>query len=310
MKAVVYNGPNRLTIEDRPKPSIEAPTDAIVRVTYTTICGTDLHLLHNDIPCKPGCILGHEGVGVIDAIGPSVTNLQVSQTLLISCITSCGHSRFCRKGIIDGIQAEYVRIPHASFSLHPLSDEIDPKAYVMLSNVFPTAFECGIFNGDIKPGARVAILGAGPISLTALMILKRGYGLPRQTLEACRTLTNAEWFDVVIEAAGAKETFDLSQYLVSPGGTIASLGVHGSSCAFLMNHLWHRNICFRTSLEDTSTTPDLLKMVKSGILTPEISLSHTFSFSEIDQAYEVFRAASTHRSMKVLLTLGSVRQSD
>ncbi|RAH76248.1 alcohol dehydrogenase [Aspergillus japonicus CBS 114.51] len=349
MKAVVYNGPHRLAIENRPKPSIEEPTDAIVKVTYTTICGTDLHLLQNDIPCKPGCILGHEGVGVVDSVGPSVTNLQVGQTVLISCITSCGHCRFCRKGMssqcttggwilgnqIDGTQAAYVRIPHASFSLHQLPPEIDPKAYVMLSDVFPTAFECGILNGDIKPGARVAILGAGPIALTALMILKQGYGLSRQvviigrgeyrleratelgadhvlttmdgrdkTLEACRKLTEGELFDVVIEAAGAKETFDLSQYLVAPGGTIASLGVHGSSCAFHLEHLWHRNICLRTSLVDTSTTPELLKMVQAGILAPDAFLSHTFELDEIEQAYEVFRAASTHRSMKVLLTLG------
>ncbi|KAL2864260.1 putative zinc-containing alcohol dehydrogenase [Aspergillus lucknowensis] len=347
MKALVYQGPNCLALEERPKPSIQDPTDAIVKVTHTTICGTDIHLLQNEIPCNPDCILGHEGVGIIEAIGSGVTNFYPDQLVLISCITSCGYCLHCRKGMpsnclsggftlgnkIDGTQAEYVRVPHASFSLHLLPDTIDRKASVLLSDVFPTAYECGIRNGQIRPGSRVAIIGPGPIGLAALSMLKSlfgpalvvviGRGKSRldaakaagadhtlstldgigELTERSNALTGDRGFDVVIEAVGSKQAFEISQALVAAGGTIATLGVYGSKCDLHLEKLWNRNICLKTGLVDTVSTPELLEMAKAGILRPESLVSHNFSLDEIEQAYTVVRAASEHGTMKVVITI-------
>jgi alcohol dehydrogenase len=184
MKALIYQGPAKKAVEERPKPEITAPTDAIVRVTKTTICGTDLHILKGDVPsCQPGRILGHEGVGVIDTAGSGVTAFKSGDRVLISCISSCGKCVYCRKlmyshcttggwilgSTIDGTQAEFVRIPYADTSLYHIPDGADEEALVMLSDILPTGFECGVLNGKVQPGTTVAIVGAGPIGLAALL---------------------------------------------------------------------------------------------------------------------------------------------
>src|SRR6202142_3315610 len=134
MKAFVYHGPGQRAVEDRPEPTIQAPTDAIVKMVKTTICGTDLHILKGDVPtCAPGRILGHEGVGVVEKVGPAVTAFKAGDHVLISCISACGKCEYCRKQMfshcatggwilgnkIDGTQAEFVRIPYADTSLYP-----------------------------------------------------------------------------------------------------------------------------------------------------------------------------------------------
>src|ERR1700690_374634 len=187
MKALVYLGPSKKTVEERPKPEIPAPTDAIVRITKTTICGTDLHILKGDVPtCQPGRILGHEGVGIIEKVGAAVTTFKPGDRVMISCISACGKCEYCRKGMyshcstggwilgnsIDGTQAEYVRIPHADTSLYKIPQGADEEAVVMLSDIFPTGFECGVLNGKIEPGNTIAIIGAGPIGLATLLTAK------------------------------------------------------------------------------------------------------------------------------------------
>ena len=184
MKALVYRGPGKKALEDRPKPQITAPTDAIVRILKTTICGTDLHILKGDVPtCEPGRILGHEGVGIVDQVGPAVTAFKPGDHVLISCISACGKCDFCRKQMyshcttggwilgnkIDGTQAEFVRTPFADTSLYPIPEGADEEALVMLSDILPTGFECGTLNGKVQPGSTVAIVGAGPIGLAALL---------------------------------------------------------------------------------------------------------------------------------------------
>lgn len=288
MKAVVYSGNTAITVEDRPKPALLEPTDAIVRVLYTTICGTDLHILQGHVPtCTPGRVLGHEGVGVVVSLGAAVTNFNIGQTVLISCITSCGTCFYCRKKMpsqctsggwilgntIDGTQAEYVRVPHASFSLHDLPKSIHPRVAVTLSDTIPTAYECGILNGQIQPGSTVAIIGTGPIGLAILQMARNlfgpamtvvvGRGQPRletaksmgahhvlsildgneSVISSALGLTNNRGFDVVIEAVGTKESFEVAQGLIGAGGTIASLGVFGQSCELHLDKLWNRNIC-------------------------------------------------------------------
>jgi alcohol dehydrogenase len=184
MKALVYLGPNNKALEERPKPVIVAPTDAIVKVTSTTICGTDLHILKGDVPtCTPGRILGHEGVGIVDAVGSAVTAFKVGDPVLISCVSACGKCVNCRRQMyshcstggwilgnsIDGTQAEFVRIPHADMSLYAIPAGADHEALVMLSDILPTGLECGVLNGRVQPGATVAIVGSGPVGLAALL---------------------------------------------------------------------------------------------------------------------------------------------
>ncbi|KAM0121077.1 hypothetical protein ACP6JC_002230 [Aspergillus fumigatus] len=320
LKAVIYTGNNKFSVEDRPIPVILEPTDAIVKVLHTTICGTDLHILQGHVAtCTPGRILGHEGVGVIDSLGAAVTNFKAGQTVLISCITSCGTCHDCRRKMpsqcesggwilgnkIDGTQAEYVRIPHASFSLHALPEGIDPEVAVTLSDTVPTSYECGILNGDIQPGATVAIIGTGPIGLMILQMAKNlfgpamtvvvGRGQPRleianamgadhtlsvlggqdEVISAALAVTKERGFDVVIEAVGTVESFAIAQALVGAGGTLASLGVFGESCELRLEKLWHRNICLRTRLVDGVSTPDLLKMVEAGGIDPRFLVSHS-----------------------------------
>lgn len=343
MKALVYHGPGKCSLEDRPPPSLLDPTDAIVRVTRTTICGTDLHILKGDVPtCEPGRILGHEGVGIVHEIGSAISSFKPGDHVLISCISSCGKCQYCRRGMyshcetggwilgnrIDGTQAEYVRIPHADTSLYPISPNADEDALVMLSDILPTGFECGVLNGKVEPGGTVAIVGAGPIGLAALLTAQfyspaRLMMIDRDTnrLEIARRfgatdcidigsvdpaaavleLTEGVGADCVIEAVGVPATFELCEAIVAPGGTIANIGVHGVKADIHLEKLWDRNIAITTRLVDTVSTPMLLRTVRSGKLDPKQLITHRFKLTEISSAYDTFgRAADTH-ALKVLI---------
>jgi alcohol dehydrogenase len=342
MRALVYHGPGRKALEERPTPVVTHPGDAIVRVTRTTICGTDLHILKGDVPtCQPGTILGHEGVGVIDAVGRAVSGFAPGDRVLISCITSCGRCEYCRKGMyshcldggwilgnrIDGTQAEYVRIPHADFSLHHVPEGADEEALTMLSDILPTGFECGVLNGKVQPGCSVAIVGSGPIGLAALMTaqffspahlividpdryrleIARRFGATdvmapgADTVAQVQALTGGRGADVVIEAVGVPASFELCEELVAPGGTIANVGVHGTKVDLHLERLWSHNITITTRLVDTVSTPQLLKSVVARKLDPATLVTHRFRLDDMMQAYDTFgRAADTH-AVKVVI---------
>ena len=344
MKALVYHGKGKRAWESTPKPSILEATDAIVRITTTTICGTDLHILKGDLPAiVDGRILGHEGVGVIDDVGSNVAGFKNGDKVLVSCVTSCGKCSFCRRGMyshcrtggwilgntIDGTQAEYVRIPHADTSLYPLTPEADEEAVVMLSDIFPTGLECGVLNGQVKPGDTVVIVGAGPIGLAALLTAKLyspaeivmidlddnrlevalAFGATRsvnssdgKAVERVMALTNAAGVDVAIEAVGIRATFDICQSIIAPGGRIANVGVHGKSVELHLEKLWSHNITLTTRLVDTVTTPMLLQAVLSGRLDAKKLISHRFELREIMKAYDTFGNAAEERVLKVILT--------
>ncbi|MEY2562233.1 MAG: alcohol dehydrogenase [Verrucomicrobiota bacterium] len=344
MKALTYLGPGRRALEERPKPFIKAATDAIVRVTATTICGTDLHILKGDVPSvTAGRILGHEGVGIIEEVGASVSNFQVGTHVLISCITSCGKCTNCRKGMfshcengggwilgntIDGTQAEYVRIPHADNSLHPIPAGADEEALVMLSDILPTGYECGVLNGRVKPGDTVAIVGAGPIGLAALLTaqfyapaalimidadknrleLSTSFGATNvvsnigNAVPEVMALTDNRGVDVAIEAVGVPESFDTCQRIVAAGGHIANIGVHGKPVQLNLDKLWSHNVTITTGLVDTVTTPLLLKTVIARKLQPEQLITHHFPFSEAMKAYDTFSDAINQRALKVIIT--------
>jgi alcohol dehydrogenase len=341
MKALVYHGPGKRALEDKPKPAIKGSTDAVVRITRTTICGTDLHIMKGDVPTvTDGRILGHEGVGIIDEPGSAMTNFHAGDKVLISCITSCGKCGACRNGMyshcehggwilgntIDGTQAEYVRIPHADTSLYRIPEGGDEEALVMLSDILPTGFECGVLNGQIKPGDTVAIVGAGPIGLATLLTAQ--FYSPSEIvmidtdanrLAVAKTLgatilvqdnavdevmkiTRGLGVDVVVEAVGVPATFDICQQIVAAGGHIANVGVHGRSVELHLEKLWSSNITITTRLVDTVSTPMLMKNVQSGRLQPRKLITHHFALGDIMKAYDTFGNAAKEKALKVILT--------
>jgi alcohol dehydrogenase len=344
MKALVYHGPGNKSWEEKPRPTLQQTSDVIVRITKTTICGTDLHILKGDVPeVTDGRILGHEGVGIVEESGTSVTNFKPGDHVLISCITSCGKCDYCKRGmyshcenggwilghLIDGTQAEYVRIPHADNSLYHIPPGSDEEALVMLSDILPTGFECGVLNGQIKPGDTVAIVGAGPVGLAALLTAqfytpaeiimidpddnrlavskKLGASqtinnLKVNAVDRIKELTAKKGVDVAIEAVGIPDTFELCQFLVAPGGRIANVGVHGKSATFHLEILWAHNITVTTRLVDTVTTPMLLKTVQSKKLDSKQLITHHFKLSEIIKAYDTFQHAAKEKALKVIMS--------
>jgi alcohol dehydrogenase len=343
MKAFIYHGPGKKALEERPKPEIAAPTDAIVKITKTTICGTDLHILKGDVPtCDPGRILGHEGVGIIEKVGPAVTAFKPGDRVLISCITACGKCPACRKLMyshcttggwilgnkIDGTQAEFVRIPHADTSLYPIPDGADEEALVMLSDILPTGFECGVLNGKVQPGGSVAIVGAGPIGLAALLtaqfyspaeiilidlddnrleVAKR-FGATAtinsadgKAVETVMKMTDGRGVDAAIEAVGIPATFELCEKIVAQGGVIANIGVHGAKVDLHLENLWDRNITITTRLVDTVSTPMLLNTVRTHKIDPKRLITHRFTLDHILEAYETFGHAAAAKALKVII---------
>ncbi len=344
MKALIYNGPGKMALQDRAIPGITAPTDAIVRVTKTTICGTDLHIIKGDVPsCQPGRILGHEGVGIIDSVGDAVTSFKAGDHVLISCISACGKCDYCRRQMyshcttggwilghkIDGTQAEFVRTPHADFSLHHIPKGADEEALVMLSDILPTGFECGVLNGKVSPGSVVAIVGAGPIGLASLLTAQfyspgqiilidlddnrlkvaENFGATAtinsangKAVDAVMALTDNRGADCVIEAVGIPATFELCQALVAPGGIIANVGVHGKKVDLHLETLWDRNIAITTRLVDTATIPMLFKTVAAKKIDPAVLITHHFELADIMNAYETFGNAAKTKALKVIIS--------
>jgi len=343
MKAFVYQGLGKSGLADRPKPEITAPTDAIVKIVKTTICGTDLHILKGDVPtCTPGRILGHEGVGVVDQVGAAVTAFKPGDRVIVSCVSACGKCEYCRRGMyshcttggwilgntIDGTQAEYVRTPHADTSLYHIPAGSDEEALVMLSDILPTGFECGVLNGKVQPGATVAIVGSGPIGLAALLTAQfyspaeiimvdfddnrletaRKFGATTiinakdgKAVEKIMKMTGGRGVDTAIEAVGVPASFITCEDIVAPGGIIANIGVHGVKVDLHLEKLWDRNIAITTRLVDTVTTPMLLKTVESHKVDPTKLITHHFKLDRIMDAYETFGHAAKTNALKVII---------
>jgi alcohol dehydrogenase len=343
MKALVYNGPGQRSWREVPDPVIRDPEDAIVRVDAVTICGTDLHILKGDVPTvEPGRILGHEAVGTVTAVGSGVRGVAIGDRVLISCITSCGRCEYCRQGhygqclggggwilghLIDGTQAEQVRVPFADRSVYKLPDNVSDEQAVLLADILPTAYEVGVLNGKVSPGDTVVIVGAGPIGLAAIATsnlfspsrimvvdaadsrrkaaLERGADLalgPDEDVEAAvRELTGGLGADVAIEAVGVPDTFELCTRVVRPGGTVANVGVHGAPATLHLEDLWIKNVTITTGLVDTSTTPRLLSMLAAGRLELPGLITHRFGLDEMQDAYDVFSRPAVTGALKVAL---------
>jgi alcohol dehydrogenase len=348
MKALVYHGPGAPVWEDAPRPELAADTDAIVRVDATTICGTDLHILKGDMPAVlDGRILGHEAVGTVEQIGSGVKNVKVGDRVLVSCVSACGACRFCREARfgqctggggwilgyqIDGTQAEYVRVPFADNSTYPVPAGVSDEELLMLADILPTAYEVGVLNGQVRPGDVVAVVGAGPIGLSAISGAKLfsprlviAIDLASSRLEAAKqfgadvTINNSEQdpiaavmeltdglgADVAIEAVGAAATFELAADLVRPVGRIANIGVHGGPVTLHLERLWTRDVTITTGLVDTYSTPTLLRLLASHQIDAKRFVTHRFGFDDFAAAYDVFSRAGETGALKVVLSRDS-----
>jgi alcohol dehydrogenase len=345
MRALVYHGPGKRSWDTVPNPTLQAPTDAIVKIDTATICGTDLHILKGDVPAvKPGTILGHEAVGTIVETGAAVTNFQIGDHVLVSCITSCGSCRFCKEArygqctggggwifghLIDGLQAEYARIPFADNSLYKVPAGLTDEQVLFLSDILPTSFEVGVLNGGVTPGDTVAIVGAGPIGLAAVMTAKlytpaqiividlddgrlakaKEFGADitinngrEDAVKRVFELTKGHGADVAVEAVGIPATFELAAELIRPGGKLANVGVHGKPATLHLEKLWIRDVTITTGLVDSRTIPQLLSLIEGGRLDPTVLATHHFSMNEAMEAYDVFADAAKTHALKVVLT--------
>jgi alcohol dehydrogenase len=345
MKALVYHGPGKKAWEDVARPELVADTDAIVRVDTTTICGTDLHILKGDVPAMTdGRVIGHEAVGTVEEVGAGVKNVRVGDRLLVSCVSACGACRFCREGRygqcaggggwilgneIDGTQAEYVRVPFADNSTYPVPDGVSDEELLMLADILPTGYEVGVLNGQVHPGDVVAVVGAGPIGLSAVSSARlfspslviaidvaparleaaKQFGADvvvnnaeLDPIAAVRELTAGLGADVAIEAVGVPATFELAVDLVRPVGRVANIGVHGKAATLHLERLWDRDVTITTGLVDTYSTPTLLRLLASHQINAQRFVTHRFGFDDFLQAYDVFSRAGETGALKVVLS--------
>jgi alcohol dehydrogenase len=349
MKALVYKGPGKKSWEEVPDPKILQSTDVIVKMVATTICGTDLHILKGDVPeVEVGRILGHEGIGVITEIGSGVTRLAVGDRVILSCVSSCGRCSNCRQGLfshcldpeglagigwifgymIDGTQAEFVRVPFAENSVYPMPKGMTDAEGILLSDILPTGFEIGVQYGQVNPGDVVAVIGSGPVGLSAVMTsslygpsrviaidlddarLKRASDFGATDTvnsgdadwkEQVLALTDGAGVDVAIEAVGLPQTFTMATEIVRPGGSVANIGVHGKPVELALNELWIKNIMISMGLVNTNTLGMLLKLVAEHKLPVDKFVTHTFTFDQVLEAYDVFANAAKHDALKVLI---------
>jgi alcohol dehydrogenase len=345
MKGLVYHGPGQKSWDSVADPKPEAATDVVVRIDTTTICGTDLHILKGDVPAvESGRLLGHEAVGTVVARGAAVATLDEGDRVIVPAITSCGRCSYCKRQIpshcqgagglgwifghlIDGTQAEYARVPFAETSVHPVPEGVSDEQVLFLTDILPTGFEMGVRNGGVEPGDVVAVVGAGPVGLAAIMTGKLSGASKiiaidpassrREKARECGAdevldaggdveaqvgaLSGGLGADVAIEAVGVPETFETCTRIVRPGGRVANIGVHGAPATLHLEELWIKNITITMGLVDGTTVPTLLTLVRDGRIDPGKLATHDFELSEIENAYDVFGNADQHNALKVVL---------
>jgi alcohol dehydrogenase len=342
MKALVYNGPGSIEWTDRPDPTIKQDTDVIMRVTTTTICGSDTHILKGGVPDTPaGTILGHEGVGVVEEVGPSVSNVKVGDRVLATCVTACGYCRFCTAGqygqclnggwalghLIDGVQAEFARIPYAQNSMYRIPEALSDEQVVFLTDILSTGFETGVLAGQVAPGDTVVIVGSGPVGLSAvltarlfspanLVVVDLVESRRKKALEMGAThavapedakalvmeLTGGLGADVTIEAAGFPAPFEMAADLVRSGGRIANIGVHEEPVTLHLETLWAKQVTITTGIPSTLKIPQLMRAIETGTLDPTVLVSHRMPLADMVAGYETFKNAATTNALKVVLT--------
>jgi len=344
MKALVYHGPGQRGWDTVDDPTIIDQGDIVVRIDTSTICGSDLHILKGDVPeTTPGTVLGHEAVGTVQEIGAAVSTVAVGDRVLLSCISSCGRCRFCKEArygqclggggwifghLINGLQAEYARVPFADNSVYKIPEQLSDEQVLFLSDILPTAYEVGVLNGKVAPGDVVAVIGAGPIGLAAILTASlytpgrivaidladtrlqsaRAFGADvtinnghQDALAEIMELTDGLGADVAFEAVGLPDTFELATGLIRPGGRVANIGVHGHSATLHLESLWTRDVTITTGLVDTRTIPQLMALVASGRLDPTVFATHHVALGDTMAAYDTFADAANTGALKVVL---------
>jgi alcohol dehydrogenase len=344
MKALVYHGPGERGWDTVDDPTIIDPTDAIVRIDTSTICGTDLHILKGDVPeTTPGTILGHEAVGTIQEVGAGVSTVAPGDRVLMSCVSSCGRCRFCKEGrygqclggggwifghLINGLQAEYARVLFADNSVYKVPAQLTDEQVLFLADILPTSFEVGVLNGMVSPGDVVAIVGAGPIGLAAILTARlytpgrivaidladsrlqsaTRFGADEtinnsreDALAKVMEMTDGLGADVAFEAVGVPDTFELAADLIRPGGRVANIGVHGKAASLHLEKLWIRDVTITTGLVDTYSIPQLMRLIASGRLDPSLFATHRFALGDTMAAYDTFADAANTGALKVVL---------
>jgi alcohol dehydrogenase len=345
MQALVYHGPGEKARQEVPEPEITDDGDVIVRVDATTICGTDLHILAGDVPeVRPGRVLGHEAVGTVVEAGDGIRKFSPGDRVLVSSISACGTCRFCREGrygqclcgggwvlghTVDGTQAEYVRVPFADTSMFRLPAGLTDDEALMLADVLPTGYEVGVLAGGVRPGDVVAVVGAGPVGLSAITSAQlfspshivaidrsdarldaaKQFGADvtvnnslQDPLAVIKDLTGRLGADVSIEAVGTPGTFELAVKLIRAGGRIANIGLHGRAATLHLEDEWMKDITITTGLVDTSSIPILMHLLTTGQIDAKRFVTHHFSLDEFDEAYDVFARAADTGALKVVLT--------
>jgi len=344
MKALVFGGAGQRSWDSADDPRIVDPTDVIVKIDLTTICGTDLHILQGDVPeTTPGTILGHEAVGTVQELGAGVSTLSVGDRVLLSCVSACGRCRYCKEGrygqclggggwifghTIHGLQAEYARVPFADNSVYRVPDELTDEQVLFLADILPTSYEVGVLNGRVSPGDVVAIVGAGPIGLAAILTARLytpgeivAIDLADTRLESARRfgadttinngredpvarimeLTDGLGADAALEAVGVPQTFELATELIRPGGRVANIGVHGKAATLHLEKLWIRDVTVTTGLVDTFSIPQLMRLIARGRLEPSLFATHRFALGDTMTAYDTFADAANTNALKVVL---------
>ena len=294
-----------------------------------------------------GTILGHEAVGTIQEVGAGVSTVAPGDRVLMSCVSSCGRCRFCKEGrygqclggggwifghLINGLQAEYARVPFADNSVYKVPAQLSDEQVLFLADILPTSFEVGVLNGMVSPGDVVAIVGAGPIGLAAILTARLytpgrivAIDLADSRLESAtrfgadETINNSRedalakvmemtdglGADVAFEAVGVPDTFELAADLIRPGGRVANIGVHGKAASLHLEKLWIRDVTITTGLVDTFSIPQLMRLIASGRLDPSLFATHRFALGDTMSAYDTFADAANTGALKVVLQGGN-----
>jgi alcohol dehydrogenase len=339
MKAAVFEGPERIVIEERPLPSC-GPNDAIVKVTLTTICGTDVHIWREEYPVARGRIVGHEPVGVIHELGGAVEGYAVGERVLVGAITPCGSCFYCQShsesqcsghedrwemiggwrlgNSIDGVQAEYFRVPYAQANLAQIPDDLTDEQCVLLADIASTGISAAE-TAQVQIGQSVAVFAQGPIGLCAtagarlkgasLIIgvdaIEGRLNLSRQMgadevidftqedpVAAIKRLTGGRGVDVAIEALGTQQTFQSCLDATRPGGVVSSLGVYGGKLEVPVESFVYgigdKRILTTLCPGGKERMRKLMELVRHGKLDLSPLVTHSFALDEIEEAYDLF----------------------
>ena len=330
MLAYTYVERGKFELQEKQKPALQDDRDAIIRVTLASICTSDLHIKHGSVPrAVPGVTVGHEMVGVVEAVGPAVAAVKPGDRVAVNVETFCGECFFCKHGYvnnctdpnggwalgcrIDGGQAEYVRVPYADQGLNRIPANVSDRQALLVGDVLATGF-WAVRISEIAPEDTVLIIGAGPTGICTLLcaLLKRPARVivcekdaarlrfvrehypevltvePVHALEFVRANSSHGGADVVLEAAGAEETFRLAWECARPNAVVTIVALYNGSQILPLPDMYGKNLTFKTGGVDGCDCGEILELISQGKLDTEPLITHTYPLTEIAAAYDLF----------------------